>query len=773
MEEKRKRGRPRKLAVLPDEIQQIVDDVKAKEESEFQEIIQKEKEKRKGEWDIKKDDPIEFFDPELSYELSGYKPITDTKGLDFDPSWFTEARETKKLTGHYSQFPRNTKAYADFWNKQYKYCRDGMTVNGYTITGDHYFFLNFYQLMDLTSAKKAGEGRIYDFPSFYVEQYKWFHYLELCKSLRKNVVLMKARGVGFSEMDASLAANTYNCRQNSITVIAAQQDVYLQKTLDKTWKALTYLNDHTDGAFFKLRQVADSQNLKRASHKKKVNGQEIEEGWMSQIQGINADKPNKIRGDRTDVLIYEEAGSWPNLLKAFIQGDALVGIQGAKFGYKVAGGTGGDSGAALEGLRKLYENPIAYDALPYKHNYTQSGETVYTGFFIPAQNIVRDQNGEYMDNRGYTDPKKGLKFYEKERTKMANDPKGLLIYSAEFCFNQEEAFSLEGDNKFNKVIIAEQKTRSRILKVGPKIETGSIDYLYSNNRREKQDITGFKWTPDINGSIHILEHPVWTLPPRKNETTGEIEWTPPEKMRNLYVAGIDSIDIGQEQTSEYTKDPSKFCIVIKKRIYGMEEPQYVAYYKERPQNEREAYKIAIKLMQYYNCQANIEATRMSMITWARDQGYLGMFMKRPRATYPDPNKINRSTIGTPATQAVIAHQTDLIANFVEDYGHNIWFDEMIDELERYSDENKTKFDMIAAMGMAELADEELAGVIPRQIEVVEDEFQDFGYYVDEYGHRRFGIIPKRTEFKTAYDPTWNPRYNDYHMNKTSDPRRRL
>jgi hypothetical protein len=34
-----------------------------------------------------------------------------------------------------------------------------MTANVYTITGDHYFFLNYYQLMDLTSTTKAGEGR--------------------------------------------------------------------------------------------------------------------------------------------------------------------------------------------------------------------------------------------------------------------------------------------------------------------------------------------------------------------------------------------------------------------------------------------------------------------------------------------------------------------------------------------------------------------------------------------------------------------------------------
>jgi hypothetical protein len=42
-----------------------------------------------------------------------------------------------------------------------------MTYNGYTITGDHYFFLNFYRLPNLKTAK-AGTGRAIDFPDFYV-----------------------------------------------------------------------------------------------------------------------------------------------------------------------------------------------------------------------------------------------------------------------------------------------------------------------------------------------------------------------------------------------------------------------------------------------------------------------------------------------------------------------------------------------------------------------------------------------------------------------------
>jgi hypothetical protein len=43
-----------------------------------------------------------------------------------------------------------------------------MEVNGYKITGVHYYFLNFYRLMDLTKTKQAGAGRKESFPDFFV-----------------------------------------------------------------------------------------------------------------------------------------------------------------------------------------------------------------------------------------------------------------------------------------------------------------------------------------------------------------------------------------------------------------------------------------------------------------------------------------------------------------------------------------------------------------------------------------------------------------------------
>ena len=103
------------------------------------------------------------------------------------------------------------------------------------------------------------------------------------------------------------------------------------------------------------------------------------------------------------------------------------------------------------------------------------------------------------------------------------------------------------------------------------------------------------------------------------------------------------------------------------------------------------------MAQYYNAIINIEATRQSIIPYARERKLLRLFMKRPRATLTDSTRNTNKQYGTPATAAIIDHQTDLIADYVNDYCHLIWFDEMLDELNRYTDENKRKFDIVASM----------------------------------------------------------------------------
>jgi hypothetical protein len=51
-----------------------------------------------------------------------------------------------------------------------------------------------------------------------------------------------------------------------------------------------------------------------------------------------------------------------------------------------------------------------------------------------------------MDERGWTNPVKGMDYYNRQRAKLAGDPQGYLMYCAEYCFVPEDALVMEGDN---------------------------------------------------------------------------------------------------------------------------------------------------------------------------------------------------------------------------------------------------------------------------------------------------------------------------------------
>ena len=380
-----------------------------------------------------------------------------------------------------------------------------------------------------------------------------------------------------------------------------------------------------------------------------------------------------------------------------------------------------------------------------------------------------------MDSRGVCNQTEYKKLLTKERNELLSVPDDYVKHCAEYCWNAEEAFTLEGQNKFNKTIIANQLANIRLHKIGPRPQVGLLDYTYKNNKHTLDNVDGFRWIPGA-GKVQILEHPVWSplykeqIDKQKKEAEEQgLEFTPQtyQEMNDMYVAGIDGIDIGANQTSKETRDPSDFCIVIKKRAFGMNEPQYVAMYKDRPANIREAYKIAMCMCRYYNAKINIEATRMGMVTWARENKCLQYFMKRPRATLTDIKYGTTKQYGTPATKAIIEQQTDLIADFVEDYGHTIWFEEMLEQLNNYNDENKTKFDIIASLGMLELADQELSGRQPTKVDKEVEEFQDIGYYIDEKGYRHFGAIPKKPIQQIIIN---QEKQDDPYRIETSDPR---
>jgi len=67
------------------------------------------KERPGEEWDVPIDEEIKYFDPELSYELTGYRPITMEKGLDFDPTPFREMAAIYEAEEKYTNYPIGSK----------------------------------------------------------------------------------------------------------------------------------------------------------------------------------------------------------------------------------------------------------------------------------------------------------------------------------------------------------------------------------------------------------------------------------------------------------------------------------------------------------------------------------------------------------------------------------------------------------------------------------------------------------------------------------------
>jgi len=60
--------------------------------------------------------------------------------------------------------------------------------------------------------------------------------------------------------------------------------------------------------------VINSKTHKRASKKDK-EGSEAPDSHRSEVEGLVCDDPDKLRGDRTQILVYEEAGADPVLMK--------------------------------------------------------------------------------------------------------------------------------------------------------------------------------------------------------------------------------------------------------------------------------------------------------------------------------------------------------------------------------------------------------------------------------------------------------------------------
>jgi hypothetical protein len=218
--------------------------------------------------------------------------------------------------------------------------------------------------------------------------------------------------------------------------------------------------------------------------------------------------------------------------------------------------------------------------------------------------------------------------------------------------------------------------------------------------------------------------------------------------------------------------------LIKKRIidgqfFKETSNLYVAKYVGRSLDVRWDYENILKLAMYYNAEVNIEYTKIGIVNYFKQHKQSHRLMRRPQVAMPkDTSEIDEVArmygleknhlIGTPATTVVIAHQDGKVKEYIDDYYDQIYFPDVLEQLREYRSNDRRKYDLVIAMGLCELADEELMGIVAQPTDTVTQEFSLYGYYIDpETGYKKFGVLPKQhgneavdNLIKEPYTPTW-------------------
>jgi hypothetical protein len=620
------------------------------------------------------------------------------------------------------------------------YCIDGVWVDGEYWNPLMIYWLNVF-VFPVYLLDEDGETTDDFEPGhpFYcnVDRYI-FDLLWKCEKLRKDFILMGPRGFGKSYLVGNVMDREYRLFPESWTVVSSTNE----ETTNEAWNKVDQCLNAVEVMHraLKHKRITDSLSSKLSGEIIELpDGTTERRGYLSKIEKIIYGKtPGKTRGKRPTKQLIEEFAAFPphtqkgNLRSCMRESRGSWWVGSIKKCITMYTGTGGT--VENDEAEEIFLNPKAHDLLPTYDWDKERG----TGVFIP---VHVKWSGSY-EKTGCPDIAKAEAEVDAQRAAAKNDPISYMGLLQEFPKTIAEVFTRRGTNIFNQDKIATQ--RINIEHGGeraPKPGKGFLNWTRAENGR----IIGVEWDSTSNGDIEILEHPHWL-----SEMATDEEKSP---MKNLYVGGCDSIDQGTADSAYATdsKKGSELAILIKKRIvekgyFRTTSNIYVAKYVKRSADVRTDWDNALKLAYYFNAEVNIEYTKIGIVGWFRDQGFYHLLKKRPSINLQnaDPSK-SSALIGTTAGGPIIDHQDQKIAAYIDDYYKEIWFPDMLKQLQDYNRDDRTKFDLVIAMGLCELADEDLMGRAAKPPVAATSEFKPFGYYTDpETGYKAFGVIPEKS-----------------------------
>ena len=512
--------------------------------------------------------------------------------------------------GYYTPAPPNTTDYNTYWEREAQRCLNGYTApDGQWITGYNYFYLNYSPIMKLVETqytdrngnKRTRRERLFKFPDFWDYDTHYFKAIEEAEAEGRHMVVLKARARGYSFKGASMLCRNYFLIKKSKSFAVASEQKYLtgDGLLTKAWQIMDFLDKNTGWAKRRLK----STSLERTSGfkiKDEITGKEVEDGYQSSIMGITLkNDPERIRGTRGKLVLWEEAGKFPDIKQAWqIERPALEDDAGNAFGLMIAFGTGGEEGADFEGLQDIFYHPDGFNCLEFPNIWDTGMNDQKCGFFVPAwSNLYSTDHPECMDENGNTNRSPAIKVLMEQRERVRQGQPDETVtdrYIAEHPITPQEAILEVGKNIFPKKQLQMQlshiRTNTKLQNMKHVVDlTWGGDGQVMATEKKSGDITNYplKNGQKPEGSVVIWEYPI------KDPPFG------------LYIAGCDPYDHDGSLTN------SLGSTFIYKRFQPGEAwtDCIVAEYSGRPATAEEYYENVRKLLTLYNAKLLFENER--------------------------------------------------------------------------------------------------------------------------------------------------------------------
>lgn len=514
--------------------------------------------------------------------------------------------------GCYTLAPVGTTDYNKYWEQETDRCKNGyIAPDGEGITGYNYFYLNYspiFKLVETEYTDRNGDlrkrrERILQFPSFWDYDYYYFCAIEEAEQQGKHMAVLKSRQRGYSFKGASMLVRNYMLIPGSKNFAVASEQKFLigDGLLTKAWQIMDFLDQNT--AWAKQRLV--STRMERVSGYKVTDefGKQTERGYLSSIVGITLkNDPERIRGTRGKLVLWEEGGKFPDLLDAWrIEQPSVETDDGVAFGLMIAFGTGGTVGASFDGLKELFYKPNANNVLAFPNIWDDGRENTECGFFVPAYSNLEsfddDGNQVYMDKDGNSYKEKAIQNLIGQRNKIRDggaSQQSIDRFISERPIKPAEAVLELGKNIFPRKLLMDQLTRIRTNK---KLQSMKhiVDLEWDGNGQVKAtekpsgDITNYplKKGDKPHGSVVIWEYPV------KDPPLG------------LYIGGCDPYD----HDDSFTNSLGSTFIFKRVRAGEAWTDVIVAEYSGRPDTAEEYYENVRKLLTFYNARLLFENER--------------------------------------------------------------------------------------------------------------------------------------------------------------------